>query len=121
VTVSRWERDIDIPQPSAFARIAILSGKGFHRGDFWELSGLKSLFSKEQVEKLFEGLPDDIRAQGWTVAVHNDYRLKGQPHTFWLFTNNASRCVQGEGRTDADALNVIRALLKTQAVEVSHE
>jgi hypothetical protein len=26
--------------------------------------------------------PDDIRAQGWDVAVHNDYRLGGVFHTF---------------------------------------
>ncbi len=53
-------------------------------------------------------VPDDLRAEGWAVAVHNDYRLNGQPHTFWLFTKNG-RCVKGEGRTDDEALNACRA------------
>src|SRR5690606_37528993 len=57
-----------------------------------------------------EALPDDLRALGWAVAVHNDYRLNGSPHTFWLFTKDG-RAVKGEGRTDAEALNAIRAAL----------
>lgn len=58
------------------------------------------------------GSPDDIRALGWAVAVHNDYRLKGEAHTFWLFTKG-DRAINGEGKTDADALNIIRAALAT--------
>ena len=54
--------------------------------------------------------PDDLRANGWSVAVHNDYRFAGVPHTFWLFTNG-NRCVKGEGLTDADALGEIRSVL----------
>jgi hypothetical protein len=54
-----------------------------------------------------EARPDDLRAQGWSVAVHNDYRLDGEAHTFWLLTKNG-RAVKGEGHTDADALNQIR-------------
>ncbi len=51
--------------------------------------------------------PDDIRAQGWVVAVHNDYRLNGEPYTFWLFTKG-ERAIKGEGKTDAEALGQIR-------------
>jgi hypothetical protein len=51
--------------------------------------------------------PDDIRQEGWMVAVHNDYRLNGVFHTFWMFTRG-SRCVKGEGRTDAEALDQVR-------------
>lgn len=59
-------------------------------------------------------LPDDLRAQGWTVAVHNDYRLNGEPHTFWLFTKDGM-AIKGEGRTDAEALNQCRdAAMKAQ-------
>lgn len=54
--------------------------------------------------------PDDIRAAGWVVAVHNDYRLNGVPHTFWLFTKGG-RCVKGEGLADAEALNQVRQQL----------
>lgn len=63
--------------------------------------------------------PDDIRAQGWSVAVHNDYRLGGQSHTFWLFTRG-NQCVKGEGTSDAQALAVVRAeIAKLQAVSHS--
>ncbi len=55
-----------------------------------------------------EALPDDLRAQGWVVAVHNDYRLNGVPHTFWLFTRG-DEAIKGEGRTDAEALTAARA------------
>lgn len=57
-----------------------------------------------------EASADDIRAQGWTVAVHNDYRQGAESHTFWLFTK-ADRAIKGEGRSDAEALNQVRAIL----------
>jgi hypothetical protein len=44
------------------------------------------------------------------VAVHNDYRLGGIAHTFWLFTKG-DKCAKGEGLTDADALNSIRGAI----------
>ncbi len=52
--------------------------------------------------------PDDLRAAGWSVGIHNDYRLKGVPHTFWLLTHPTGRFLKGEGRTDAEALDQIR-------------
>jgi hypothetical protein len=63
-----------------------------------------------------DGSPDDIREAGWTVAVHNDYRLNGRAHTFWLFTKG-DRCVKGEGFTDAEALDQIRHELNLDPVE----
>ncbi len=51
--------------------------------------------------------PDDLRALGWAVAGHNDYRLDGSDCTFWLMTNDG-RTVSGEGPTDAEALDEIR-------------
>lgn len=44
-----------------------------------------------------------LRAEGWRVAVHNDYMLNGVLHTFWGLTRGAS-FVKGEGRTDEEAL-----------------
>lgn len=67
-----------------------------------------------------EALPDDIRAQGWAVAVHNDYRQHGEPHTFWLFTKG-ERAIKGEGRSDAEALNQVRASLASGAKPVAEE
>lgn len=45
-----------------------------------------------------------LHKAGWRVAVHNDYRLNGQDHTFWLFTHPNGRWIKGEGRNDAEAL-----------------
>lgn len=73
-----------------------------------------------QQAKAHLSCPDDIRAQGWTVAVHNDYRLNGIAHTFWLFTKD-SWAVKGEGRTDTEALNAVRQKIKeleTRMVEI---
>lgn len=58
--------------------------------------------------------PDDLRALGLVVAVHNDYRLAGDRHTFWLFTHPDGWWVKGEGRTDAEALDQIRRTLATR-------
>ena len=44
-----------------------------------------------------------LRAAGWMVAVHNDYRQNGKLMTFWLFTREGF-AVKGEGETDAEAL-----------------
>jgi hypothetical protein len=42
-----------------------------------------------------------LRAFGYMVAVHNDYKLKGEVRTFWLFTHPASGTfLKGEGSTD---------------------
>lgn len=51
--------------------------------------------------------PGDIRAAGWVVGAHNDYRQFGIPHTFWLFTRG-NQCAKGEGRTDGLALDMVR-------------
>jgi oligoribonuclease len=55
--------------------------------------------------------PDDIRAKGWSVAVHNDYRQNSQPHTFWLFTKG-DFFAKGEGLSDSIALNQVREEIK---------
>jgi len=57
--------------------------------------------------------PDDLRRDGWKVAVHNDYQLGGYDYTFWLLTkrfpeDGITRAVKGEGRTDSDALDQAR-------------
>ncbi len=58
-------------------------------------------------------LPNDIRQAGWSVAVHNDYRIGEKSYTFWLFTKD-DRCVKGEGRSDAEALDAVRSKLRVQ-------
>ena len=54
----------------------------------------------------------ELRAQGWRVAVHNDYEQGGALHTFWLFTNPLTgRFIKGEGRSDHDAIRAAVASL----------
>jgi len=57
-----------------------------------------------------------LRADGWSVAVHNDYRLNGEPHTFWLFTHPNGTWLKGEGRTDEEAVTAILAKLSAERV-----
>jgi hypothetical protein len=47
-----------------------------------------------------------IRGKGWTVAVHNDYRIDGVEMTFWLFTK-IDHAVKGEGDSDLEALGIV--------------
>lgn len=46
----------------------------------------------------------ELRAEGWTVAVHNDYRIAGERMTFWLLTHARGVWLKGEGATDEEAL-----------------
>lgn len=55
---------------------------------------------------------DDLRAMGLRVAVHNDYSQNGPRYTFWLFTaehEGRTIALKGEGPTDEDALDAVRA------------
>ena len=74
---------------------------------------------RARAARLEASLPDDIRAKGWMVAVHNDYRLKGEQHTFWLFTRDG-RAVKGEGPNDIEALCRVRSALTDDAKEDGH-
>lgn len=51
-----------------------------------------------------------MRNRGWSVAVHNDYKIQDKWFTFWLFTHPDGRYVKGEGVTDEEA---IREALKS--------
>jgi hypothetical protein len=55
-----------------------------------------------------DSLLSELRAKGWTVAVHNDYRLTGVHHTFWLFTRG-DVALKGEGLSDLEALKTVLA------------
>jgi hypothetical protein len=49
-------------------------------------------------------LLNELRQMGLAVAVHNDYRLNGEAHTFWLMTATSGMSYKGEGKTDHEAL-----------------
>lgn len=52
---------------------------------------------------------ETLRLGGWVVAVHNDYKQDGKPHTFWLFTHPCGLWIKGEGETDEKALEKLPA------------
>ena len=43
-----------------------------------------------------------LRDMGWSIAIHNDYKLNGLPYTLWLFTHPSGHWVKGEGATDEE-------------------
>lgn len=52
--------------------------------------------------------PDDLRAIGFRVQAHHDYRdISGIPRTFWRL-ERGGKIVIGTGANDADALNTCR-------------
>lgn len=72
--------------------------------------------SGDRVWNAVRGSPDDLRELGLQVAVHNDSRLNGERYTFWLMTytppgdyRRATYAFRGEGKTDREALDQIRA------------
>jgi hypothetical protein len=80
--------------------------------DFWPTRNFNYL---AQLETGFLDMLEDllyyIRSREWAVAVHNDYKLDGINHTFWLFTHEGTegtgRFVKGEGQTDTEALHQV--------------
>ena len=64
----------------------------------------------ETAENKVVALIDVMRLAGWTVAVHNDFRLSGQKMTFWLWTHaETRRFVKGEGSADLLAMQICAA------------
>jgi len=58
----------------------------------------------DQIESDWLGELALMRKNGWTVAVHNDYRDSGVQKTFWLFTHPDGQWVKGEASSDAMAV-----------------
>lgn len=74
-------------------------------------TGPTTFVSVEPTGRVFwSSSADDLRERGLTVAVHNDYRLHGEAYTFWLFIDESTGLsYKGEGKTDTEALNKVRA------------
>jgi len=112
--------DVEARAESAEARVREMEEKA--KGLESALAGEKAAREHDRSvrwalpEEMVVGCPDDIRALGWAVAVHNDYKMNGVKHTFWLFTKGDS-CMKGEGLTDAEALNEVRAALAATEVK----
>jgi hypothetical protein len=93
---ARWER---CKHHSALSHDEEPPSQAEQRGDAEPQEGTREALNLET-----------LRERGWSVAVHNDYRLNGERFTFWLLTRG-DRCVKGEGRTDAEAFEQIAAAL----------
>ena len=94
--------------------------------------------SPEQIEELqkrgwtyMRSTPEDLRAAGLMVAAHNDYTLNGKRMVFWLLTytpppeKQAFRdyrtiAFKGEGETDEEALDLIRAAWANYSDKLHH-
>ena len=59
---------------------------------------------------------EGLRERGWSVAVHNDYRIHGQHMTFWLL-RRGDFAAKGEGPTDVDALEEA----SNEAARIEHD
>lgn len=75
--------------------------------------------SKAQTQAPLEEALAYIRGAGWSVAVHNDYRIGGATFTFWLFTHPDGRWLKGEGSTDRDALASVLLKIPVTATRAS--
>lgn len=68
--------------------------------------------------------PDDLREAGLMVATHNDYMLNGERHVFWMMTVGHGKATTlafiGEGKTDQEALDVIRAKWAEHSDKLHH-
>lgn len=87
----------------------LIQRRGFNPAEQEKLRKLAAFFNDntQEIQRRF-GLATlemlaNLRRDGWMVAVHNDYRLGGALHTFWLFTKG-EWAVKGEGQTDYEAL-----------------
>lgn len=62
-----------------------------------------------QLSEISPGHSDDpaelLRQFGWSVAVHNNYKLNGLTYSFWLWTHPNGRWIKGDGFTDKEALD----------------
>ncbi len=91
---------------------------GIPEADAKRLStALEELQAEFEAAHYLTSILEGLRSRGWMVAIHNDYRLKGKNHTFWLFTKDgdsmfpssngkttAGKFLKGEGLSDLEAL-----------------
>jgi len=64
-------------------------------------------FWRESATRLARSLPDDIRAAGWQLLLHQDTATGVQ----WLFVKG-TKSVRVEAPTDREALDQVRAELE---------
>jgi len=84
----------------------IVAGKRLSSGEMLKKGFVNShVVSPERLPGFIGwGYLETLHNEGWSVAVHNDYRQDGARHTFWLFTHPDGRYVKGEGETEHEAL-----------------
>lgn len=98
------QKVVDIPLPQ---------GSAERTNGFVDCKEAVADIIRSHVDPVNESSADDLRECGLTLAVHNDYRLHGERHTFWLFVHEETKLsYMGEGKTDAEALNKVRTQLQ---------
>lgn len=97
IVFQNWETDIELP---AVYKVAAEMYRA-----------IKIAAEQEKQPDALDELKE-LRALGWMVAVHNDYRLNGEFHTFWLMTHADGRYIKGEGLSDVEAIASLREQAK---------
>lgn len=67
-----------------------------------------------EMRRLKSSCADDIRAAGWRLLLHIEVGIGCNITTRWSF-GKGDRCVSGEGGSDADALDEVRAKIGLRA------
>lgn len=88
---------------------AVFIAVAFHHEQ--SAAAIRAISPDDGTVRVLEASPEDLRAKGMSVAIHNDYRLNGENYTFWLMVRRDGMSFKGEGKTDAEALNQIRAMI----------
>lgn len=85
---------------------------------------LEALAEQDMLKPQWLKTLSDMRRDGWSVVVHNDYKLHGERHTFWALAKGP-HMVKGEGPSDQHAFDEIRAAVfstpRDGLVEMLHE
>ncbi len=100
-----WETACRIALATAEVKPPDIDDKSYWEHQLVTISKIRAALDAP-LSPLFRGI-DELREQGWSVAVHNDYHLNGELYTFWLLTHPNGRWIKGEGRTDAEAITAV--------------
>jgi len=85
--------------------------------------------STKELWRRFRSLPDDLREHGLTVQVHHDFMADDGRGVMWLMTGVVgldkhgkpqSMAFKGQGKTDQEALDLIRAQYANQVDDYHH-
>ena len=59
----------------------------------------------------------ELRALGWRVAGHHEFKMNGESHTSWLFVHDCNMCINAVGPLQSQQLVLQMALVDAKAHE----